>query len=397
MSLPTVVQNLANHRIKKCIETWSSAPFPIHHPSFKVSNRSDDGKPEMYRWVAFAYQQEMIDHPDWGLCDSLLPCLEDDPVWKKRTPTLDKRIDEWIAAVGLPSVSTPVLYVEIGRLVGPQAPGTGPSTIGEFTNLNKGVKKYGHLCGAGARLPAPVQSTSDWASWWKEIYPNRSSIPTTPPTGVSRTGYETLVNTKAGQASGAHRLGWRARGGRGIHPIGNHKLGMHGECIDCLAGTCTGTHNYEQVHFNRPGFILFTLVRGESLANTIVQGNPDAINPLAAGGFLDLAEKRLIDFINDRSIKIREDWKTIPIKGKAYYPMESWAKNTHNLEHQFFRDRDPSVYSSPSATHLGPNFVYQRDMDTVADSLVKFLGSRRSHLCDKMISFFRERIHGGMI
>jgi hypothetical protein len=378
--------------------TWSSAPFTIYHPSFKVSNHNNDAIPEMYRWVAYAYQQEMIHDPKWGLCDSLLPLLKGDPVWKKRTPSLDKRIDEWIAAVGLPPVSAPVLYVEIGRLLGPQAPGTGPSMIGEFTNLNKGVKAWtGHLTSAVPRFPAPVQSASNWNTWWKPIYFDRAAIPTTSPTIVSRTGVETLVNTKAGQASGAHRLGWRARGGRGIHPIGNHKLGMHGECIDCLTGTCTGKHNYEQVHFNRPGFILFSLVRGEDLSNSIVQGDPDAINPLAAGGFLDLAEKRLIDFINDRSIKIREDWKTALTKGKNHYPMESWAKNTHNLEDQFFKDGSPSIYSSRSATHLGPNYVYQRDMDTAADSLVNFLGSPSTHLCDKMIPFFRKRIHGGMI
>ena len=155
-----------------------------------------------------------------------------------------------------------------------------------------------------------------WKSWWGSKHTVSGSEPS------SALGLR--LNVKAGQASGSHNEGWFSRGGRMINTTAESCHKMSGE---------RNVGGWKNVRLERAGLILFSIEAnlGDEWVG-IPQDHNNLTNPLSLPIHLDGAEQELIKIINDKAIKILDDWEGSSSNPKGnQYPLESWSKNSHSL------------------------------------------------------------------
>lgn len=300
--------------------TAASKTFNLTHPRFSIFNKEKKNSRTIikFRWRAHLYRFKMVNDPDYGYVDSTYSELRDGG---KILSSLNKtaRIEELSRLIEFPLTTEPALYVEVSRLRNKALDQEPPMEWGLNTDINVVKKKL-----LASSTPGPDFTTTfpggttgkRWKSWWASKHTVSGSEPS------SALGL--LLNVKAGQASGAHGNGWYSRGGRMINTTTESTHKISGE---------QNPSGWDNVRLERAGLILFSIEAylGDKWVG-IPQDHDDLTNPLSLPIHLDGAEKQLIEIINDKCIKILDDWLGDSSNSLGdRYPLESWSKNSHDL------------------------------------------------------------------
>ena len=301
--------------------TAASEDFSLNHRTFSIQNSAEEekfGSVIKFRWRAHLYRFKMVEDSTYGFVASTYSELRDGgEILGNRTKKL--RFEELCRLVELPLSTEPTLYVEVSRLRDKTLDSTPPMEWGLNTNENVVTRKL-----LLSSTPAPIFTSTfpggktgyEWKSWWSKTH----TVAGIEPSSLSGI----WLNTKAGQASGAHGEGWIDRGGR--------MVSTNAKTNHDISGNPNGSY-WTNLRLERAGLILFSLeVNLNDEWVGMPQDFPHLTNPLSLPIHLDGAEQKLIEIINDKSVKLFDDWlgnSTTPVGER--YPIESWSKNSHSL------------------------------------------------------------------